>query len=214
MLARACRRVRKDRNVFALPASAPGEDLWSGALAPARRERQSPRLGRCGGLQQRESPTPPAWGPLTRTTLDVLKTLLWRFHGADGGGRGFPSYERIARVAKCCRDSVCVAIAALEEAGLLTWVHRITRIRRREQDLFGQWGSVCRSSALRTRTSFSIRWSASRGGAAMWHVKRKIRLDPRTQKKRKTERCRHRHQGRLGDLERQPLSSRRRDRVK
>jgi len=98
-----------------------------------------------------------------------------------GGGRCFPSYERIARVAKCCRDSVCVAIAALEEAGLLTWVHRITRIRRREQDLFGQWGSVCRSSALRTRTSFSIRWSASRGGAAMWHVKRKIRLDPRTE---------------------------------
>ena len=77
------------------------------------------------------------WGPLTRTTLDVLKTLLWRFHGADGGGRCFPSYERIARAAKCCRDSVCVAIAALEEAGLLTWVHRITRIRRREPDLLG-----------------------------------------------------------------------------
>jgi hypothetical protein len=82
------------------------------------------------------------WGPLTRTTMDVLKTLLWRFHGADGGGRCFPSYERIAAAAKCCRDSVCVAIAALEEAGLLTWVHRITRIRRREQDLFGHWGSV------------------------------------------------------------------------
>jgi hypothetical protein len=82
------------------------------------------------------------WGPLTRATMDVLKTLLWRFHGADGGGRCFPSYERIARAAKCCRDSVCVAIAALEAAGLLSWVHRITRIRRREQDLFGQWGSV------------------------------------------------------------------------
>ena len=25
---------------------------------------------------------------------------------------------------------------------MLTWVHRITRMRRREQDLFGQWGSV------------------------------------------------------------------------
>jgi hypothetical protein len=82
------------------------------------------------------------WGPLTRTTMDVLKTLLWRFHGADGGGRCFPSYERIARAAKCCRDSVCVAIAALEEAGILTWVHRITKIRRREQDLFGHWASV------------------------------------------------------------------------
>jgi hypothetical protein len=63
--------------------------------------------------------------------------LLWRFHGADGGGSCFPSYERIAAAAKCCRDSVCVAIAALEDAGLLTWVHRLTRIRRRERDLFG-----------------------------------------------------------------------------
>jgi hypothetical protein len=82
------------------------------------------------------------WGPLTRTTMGVLKALLWRFHGADGGGRCFPSYERLAVAAKCCRDSVCVAIAALEDAGLLTWVHRITKIRRREQDLFGHWGSV------------------------------------------------------------------------
>ena len=81
------------------------------------------------------------WGPLTRATMDVLKALLWRFHGADGGGRCFPSYERIARVAKCCRDTVCVAIAALEEAGLLTWVHRLTKVRRRERDLLGDWGS-------------------------------------------------------------------------
>jgi hypothetical protein len=80
-------------------------------------------------------------GPLTWATLRVLRTLLWRFHGADGGGQCFPSYERIATAAKCCRDSVCVAIAALEEAGLLTWVHRITKIRHRERDLFGHWGS-------------------------------------------------------------------------
>jgi hypothetical protein len=81
-------------------------------------------------------------GPLTWATLRVLRALLWRFHGADGGGRCFPSYERIAAAARCHRDSVCVAIAALEDAGLLTWVHRLTKIRRREQDLFGAWGSV------------------------------------------------------------------------
>jgi len=81
-------------------------------------------------------------GPLTWATLRVLRALLWRFHSADDGGRCFPSYERIAAAAKCHRDSVCVAIAALEDAGLLTWVHRLTRIRRREQDLFGHWGSV------------------------------------------------------------------------
>ena len=81
-------------------------------------------------------------GPLTWATLRVLRALLWRFHGADGGGRCFPSYERIARAAKCHRDSVCVAIVALEDAGILSWVHRLTKIRRREQDLFGAWGSV------------------------------------------------------------------------
>ena len=81
-------------------------------------------------------------GPLTWATLRVLRVLLWRFHGADGGGRCFPSYEKIATSAECCRDSVCVALKALEDAGLLTWVHRLTRIRRREQDLFGHLGSV------------------------------------------------------------------------
>ena len=80
-------------------------------------------------------------GPLTWATLRVLRTLLWRFHGADGGGRCFPSYETIAAAAKCHRDSVCVAIAALEDAGLLTWVHRLVKVRHRERDLFGHWGS-------------------------------------------------------------------------
>jgi Helix-turn-helix domain len=88
-------------------------------------------------------------GPLTWATLRVLRALLWRFHGADGGGRCFPSYEKIARAARCCRDSVYVALKALEEAGVLTWVHRLATIRRRERDLFGHWGSqwqVIRSS--------------------------------------------------------------------
>ena len=80
-------------------------------------------------------------GPLTWATLRVLRALLWRFHGADGGGRCFPSYEKIAAVAKCHRDSVCVAIAALEQAGVLTWVHRIVRVRHRERDLFGHGGA-------------------------------------------------------------------------
>ena len=67
-------------------------------------------------------------GPLTWATLRVLRALLWRFHGADGGGKCFPSYERIAVAAKCARSSVAVAIKALEDAGVLTWVNRITRI--------------------------------------------------------------------------------------
>jgi hypothetical protein len=87
------------------------------------------------------------WGPLTRTTMDVLKTLLWRFHGADGGGRCFPAYEKIARMAKCCRDSVAVAITALEEAGLLTWVHRLAKVRRDDEGaLSGSAWRVVRTS--------------------------------------------------------------------
>jgi hypothetical protein len=81
-------------------------------------------------------------GPLTWATLRVLRALLWRFHGADGGGRCFPSYERIAAVAKCARSSVAIAIRELEDAGILTWLNRIARIRRRERDLFGHWVTV------------------------------------------------------------------------
>jgi hypothetical protein len=93
-------------------------------------------------------------GPLTWASLRVLRALLWRFHGADGGGRCFPSYERIAAAAKCHRDSVCVAIAALEDAGLISWVHRLTRIRRRERDLFGHWGSVWQ--VIRTSNGYRL----------------------------------------------------------
>ena len=93
-------------------------------------------------------------GPLTWATLRVLRVLLWRFHGADGAGRCFPSYEKIATAAKCCRDSVCVALKALEDAGLLTLVHRLTKVRRRGQDLFGHWGSVWQ--VIRTSNGYRL----------------------------------------------------------
>jgi hypothetical protein len=93
--------------------------------------------------------------------------LLWRFHGADGGGRCFPSYEKIASAAKCCRDSVCVALAALEDAGLLTWVHRLARIRHRERDHFGQWGS--RWQVIRTSNGYQLLDPLARGpGRRSW----------------------------------------------
>jgi len=93
-------------------------------------------------------------GPLTWATLRVLRALLWRFHGADGGGRCFPSYERIAAAAKCARSTVALAVRELEGAGLLTWVHRLTKIRRREQDLFGHWGSAWQ--VIRTSNGYSF----------------------------------------------------------
>jgi hypothetical protein len=84
----------------------------------------------------------------------VLRALLWRFHGADGGGQCFPSYERIASAARCHRDTVNVALKALEDAGLLTWVHRIARIRRQERDLFGRLVSVWQ--VIRTSNAYQL----------------------------------------------------------
>jgi len=119
-------------------------------------------------------------GPLTWATLRVLRALLWRFHGADGGGRCFPAYEKIAAVAKCARSSVAVAIRELEEAGVLTWVNRITRIRRQERDLFGHWASVLEV----VRTSNAYRFLdplAAMRGRGRNLLSPKIGLDPRTE---------------------------------
>jgi hypothetical protein len=49
---------------------------------------------------------------------------------------------------------VAIAVRELEGAGLLTWVHRLTKIRRREQDLFGHWGSAWQ--VIRTSNGYSF----------------------------------------------------------
>ena len=90
-------------------------------------------------------------GPITRAFMDVLRALLYSFHnGRDG--RCFPSYERIAAAANCCRATVYEAIRALETAGVLTWVHRLTKIRVPERDLFGQ--IVSRWQVIRTSNAY------------------------------------------------------------
>jgi hypothetical protein len=94
------------------------------------------------------------YGQITAKALAVLEALLWRFHNARGG-LCFPSYERIAVAAGCARSTVAVAIKALEEAGILSWVNRITRIRDRELDLFGHW--VMRWRVIRTSNSYCFR---------------------------------------------------------
>jgi Helix-turn-helix domain len=76
-------------------------------------------------------------GPITRTFLEVLQALLWGFHNSRDG-RCFPSYERIAEQARCARSTVAEALKVLEWAGVLTWQHRITRVRERCTDLFGR----------------------------------------------------------------------------
>ena len=86
--------------------------------------------------------------PITAKALAVLEALLWGFHNARSG-LCFPSYEKIAERAGCARSTVAEAIKALEDAGLLTWVNRLKRVRERCQDLFGRSGSLVRVNLLR-----------------------------------------------------------------
>ena len=86
--------------------------------------------------------------------MEVLEALLWGFHNSRDG-RCFASYESIAAKAQCNRDTVYEAIKALELADVLTWVNRITRIRTRELDLFGQMATRWR--IIRTSNAYLFR---------------------------------------------------------
>jgi hypothetical protein len=78
-------------------------------------------------------------GPITRAFLDVLQALLWGFHNSRSGAC-FPSYAAIAAKAECHRCTVAEALKVLEWAGILTWQHRIARVRERCRDLWGREG--------------------------------------------------------------------------
>src|SRR5271165_4272699 len=84
----------------------------------------------------------------------VLEALLWAFHNAKRG-LCFPSYETIAEAAHCARSTVAEAIKALEDAGILTWVQRVKRVRERCADLLGDNG--WRWRVLRTSNAYNFR---------------------------------------------------------
>ena len=114
------------------------------------------------------------YGAITAKALAVLEALLWSFHNARGG-LCFPSYERIAEKAACAQSTVGVAIKALEEAGILSWVNRITRIRDREHDLFGQW--VTRWRVIRTSNAYRFHDpnpAAARAGASNTEIRSEL----------------------------------------
>jgi Helix-turn-helix domain len=93
-------------------------------------------------------------GPITRAFLEVLEALLWGFHNSRSGCC-FPSYERIAERAECSRTTVYEALKVLEWAGVLSWQHRIARIRERCTDLFGRDG--WRWRVIRTSNAYVFR---------------------------------------------------------
>jgi hypothetical protein len=93
-------------------------------------------------------------GPITRAFLDVLHALLWGFHNSRSG-ICFPSYERIAERAECARSTVAEALKVLEWAGVLSWQHRIARIREACTDLFGR--TTWRWRVIRTSNAYAFR---------------------------------------------------------
>ena len=111
-----------------------------GRPAPLDREAKVRIMHRARALLR---PTQPGkhYGELTAKALEVLKVLLWGHHNARSG-LCFPSYERIAETAGCARSTVAEAIKALEDAGILSWVNRIKRVRERVVDMFGGWGAT------------------------------------------------------------------------
>ena len=94
-----------------------------------------------------------AYGAVTAKALAVLEALLWAFHNAKSG-LCFPSYERIAEAAGCARSTVAEALKALEDAGVLSWVQRIKRVREPFPDLLGakRMGVTTRLVPRRTLT--------------------------------------------------------------
>ena len=84
----------------------------------------------------------------------MLEALLWAFHNAKSG-LCFPSYEKIAEAAGCARSTVAEALKALEDAGILSWVQRIKRVRERCRDLLGDNG--WRWRVLRTSNAYNFR---------------------------------------------------------
>jgi hypothetical protein len=92
-------------------------------------------------------------GPITRAFMEVLQALLWQFHNVHSG-LCFPSYEAIALKAGCARSTVGEALKVLEWAGVLSWQHRLTKIRERVTDLFGREG--WRWRVIRTSNSYAF----------------------------------------------------------
>ena len=95
-----------------------------------------------------------AYGQITAKAVAVLEALLWGFHNAKSG-LCFPSYEAIAEAAGCARSTVAEAIRALEDAGILSWVQRIKRVRERCSDLLGDNG--WRWRVIRSSNAYNFR---------------------------------------------------------
>lgn len=109
------------------------------------------KLARVAMRSPREPGKP--WGRISAKHLEVFKALLWDFHNAKTG-LCFPSYKTIADKADCAPSTVGLALIALEEAGLLDWVHRLKRRYETVKNLFGEGVHGQRSRVERTSNGY------------------------------------------------------------
>ena len=131
-----------------------------GRPQPLDREAKLRIMTRARALKQRTEKGK-HYGQLTAKCLDVLEALLWSFHNARSG-LCFPSLEKIAEKAKFARSTVTEAIKALEDAGILSWVNRIVRVKDSALDLFGHWANRWR--VLRTSNAYQFADPKAVGG--------------------------------------------------
>jgi Helix-turn-helix domain len=138
----------------ARPALKPRREkmFGEGRAVPLDRNAKARIMVRARALMQRTEEGK-HYGVLTAKFVAVLGALLWGFHNA-GTGRCFPSYEAIAAKADCARSTVYEAIRALEDAGILSWVNRIARIREWGPDLFGR--AQNRWRVIRTSNAYTF----------------------------------------------------------
>jgi hypothetical protein len=122
--------------VRAHPKSRREKMFGDGRCVPLDRNGKARIMAYARALSHRTEPGR-HYNELTDKFLSVLRVLLWQFHNGKDG-RCFPSYETIAAHAHCGRTTVYSAIVALERVGLLTWCHRLARIKEWGVDLFGR----------------------------------------------------------------------------
>ena len=153
------RRAARDR-IAAPPASRPAlsrrrrreKVFGAGRPRPMDRNAKTRIMHLARALTHRTEPGK-HYGVITAKAVGVLEALLWGFHNARSG-LCFPSYERIAEAAHCARSTVYEAIAALEAAGLLTWVNRLKRVREWAPGLPGV--GATRVRVLRTSNAYAF----------------------------------------------------------
>jgi hypothetical protein len=67
-------------------------------------------------------------GAITRAAVDIMRALLFQFANMKDG-RCIPSHKRLGEAAGAHERTVGRCLTALEEAGLVGWIHRLRRIK-------------------------------------------------------------------------------------